>query len=105
MGCLRPAARRSAALAPAASIVFKYVLRFILSPSARRSLIKLPLTRYGELDPVQAGMRGDVERFPIITPIAVRRRLRRFDRAQVLSGRREHPDPARAGSVDVPPFI
>ena len=62
MGCPGPAARTPAELAPAASMVFKQVRRFIFSPLAhRRSLIKLLLTRYGELDPVQASACGDVE--------------------------------------------
>src|SRR6516164_7572001 len=56
MGCPGPAAWAPGALVAAASIVFKQVRRFIFSPLAhRRSLIKLLLAPYGELDPVQAG--------------------------------------------------
>src|ERR1035437_8465756 len=102
MGCPGLAARAQVAPAPAANIVFKQVRRFIFSPLAhRRSLIKLLLTRYGVLDPVQAGTSSNVERLPIIAPIAVCRNLLHLNRAQVLSRRREHPNPSRTGCPKV----
>src|ERR1035441_8147684 len=102
MGCPGLAARAQVAPAPAANIVFKQVRRFIFSPLARRrSLIKLLLTRYGQLDPVQASTSSNVERLPIITPIAICRDLLHLNRAQMLSCRREHPNPCRTGCPEV----
>src|SRR5687768_14274816 len=55
---------------------------------------------------VEGGGARDVERVPVLaTPGEVPRVLRDEDRAEVLAGRRDHPDPAGTGHPDVAALV
>src|SRR5262249_4403941 len=66
------------------------------------SLIERPHAGGRQLDAIQAGSRRHVQRLAVITPIAVSRCLRRFDRAQALSVGRKHRHAARSCAIQVP---
>src|SRR5450432_245815 len=108
MGCAASAACVTGDKAPAANMVFKYVLRFmsLLSKSASAPVSKRCsksrlLPGHRQFDAVQSGPGRDIQRFAVIAPIAVGRRLRRLDRAQVLAIRGEHPHSTGAAAIDI----
>src|SRR5436190_23703237 len=92
------AARRGASAPPAKAAI---ATRRVGAIACSSLPIDELLTGDCQLDAIEAGARGDVERFPVVAPAAIGGSFGGFDQAEALAVGREDPDAARTRPVDI----